>query len=398
VIANPAPIRAQAPRIAAQPGLTPYLKWPGGKTRELPAIAAAAPDLAGRFIDPFVGGGSVLLATPAAVPAVVNDACEDLVGLYSAAASGDREFRRAADGLAHAWDGLTEGRGLFDDLAGRFLRGDAGDTVDAARAAGAGSWLGRHRADIASLLEPAGPDMAETFFARAARDLPAKFERMRRVESAVARRLTRPDLLANVEGAVRSAFYMSVRARYNSARLAGSRDGGRLADFLFLREFAYASMFRFNSKGAFNVPYGGITYNGKSFGTKVALLYGEAMQARLANTRFACADFESFLTGVDLRPDDFLFIDPPYDSDFSDYDNMAFGASDQVRLRDLLEGVSCRVMVVIKDTPTIRQLYGSDRWHTVGSPKTYMWTIKSRNDRLTTHLMITNYRPAPQAE
>ena len=68
-----------------------------------------------------------------------------------------------------------------------------------------------------------------------------------------------------------------------------------------------------------------------------------------------------------------------------------FDARDQVRLRDVLEGLQARVMVVIKDTPMIRQLYGSDRWTIAEAAKTYMWTIKSRNDRSATHLTITNY-------
>src|SRR3989304_10203868 len=45
------------PRIEASPTLTPFLKWPGGKSSELPLIAALAPPLTGRLIDPFVGGG-----------------------------------------------------------------------------------------------------------------------------------------------------------------------------------------------------------------------------------------------------------------------------------------------------------------------------------------------------
>ncbi len=50
-------------------------------------------------------------------------------------------------------------------------------------------------------------------------------------------------------------------------------------------------------------------------------------------------------------------------------------------------------MIVIKDAPAIRALYKADRWNVIASPKTYMWTIKSRNDRLATHLTITNYEP-----
>jgi hypothetical protein len=50
-------------------------------------------------------------------------------------------------------------------------------------------------------------------------------------------------------------------------------------------------------------------------------------------------------------------------------------------------------MLVIKDTPGIRALYSSERWHVIEADKTYAWTIKSRNDRAATHLTITNYVP-----
>jgi DNA adenine methylase len=369
------------PRLEGVPGLVPFLKWPGGKSQELPAIAATAPPLTGRFIDPFVGGGAVLFATPAAVPAVVNDACRDLIGMYTAAAAREPAFRQAVTALAAAWDRLADRASLFTDLADIFLRG----TLH-----GADSWLEHHRVALRSVLEPAGPGLADHFLARAARDLPVKFERMRKVEREAGTTLTQRDLLANVEGAVRSALYMSIRTRYNAARLSGHLDAHRLADFLFLREFAYAAMFRFNAGNEFNVPYGGVTYNRKSLQAKVQLLYSDPMQARLANTTFACEDFEPFLADTGLAPEDFLFVDPPYDSDFSEYDNMPFGATDQVRLCHVLEEVPCRVMVVIRDTPAIRRLYGSERWHVREIPKTYMWTIKSRNDREATHLTITN--------
>jgi hypothetical protein len=39
----------------------------------------------------------------------------------------------------------------------------------------------------------------------------------------------------------------------------------------------------------------------------------------------------------------------------------------------------------------IRGLYGSGHWRIAEAAKTYMWTIKSRNDRIATHLTITNY-------
>jgi DNA adenine methylase len=373
---------ASADRLAASPALTPFLKWPGGKSQELTAIAAAAPALVGRYIDPFVGGGSVLLAVPDSVEAWANDAAEDLIGLYRAAAEERSSFRATLQGVADAWDSLRSCAGLYRALADDFLSGTWGAAVV------------RHEMHAQSLdrvLALAGPGLDDVFAARIAKDLPTKFNRMRKLQVALARTLSDPDLLDNVEGAVRSAFYMSIRARYNRARLAGAHSEARLADFFFLREFTYAAMFRFNSRGEFNVPYGGISYNRKSLTDKVRLLVREDMVARLRNTSWRCGDFEPFIAEASPGPLDFLFVDPPYDSDFSDYYNMPFGGLDQERLQQSLEALDAKVMVVIKDTPMIRRLYQSDRWRIDSADKTYMWTIKSRNERATRHLTITNY-------
>jgi DNA adenine methylase len=382
VTAQPRLLDLPGYRLAASPILAPFLKWPGGKSQELPAIAAAAPELTGRYIDPFVGGGSVLLAVPEDVEGWVNDAAEDLIELYRAAAEERWTFRAAVSGVARAWDGLGAFDEVYRTLAGEFLGGSSGlETVPAASRSEA----------FKRVLDTAGPGLDDAFAARLSKDLPSKFDRMRRIQTAVGRTLSDPDLLANVEGAVRAAFYMSIRARYNRARLLGTRSDIRLADFFFLREFAYAAMFRFNSRGEFNVPYGGITYNGKSLSDKLDILFSSGMLGRLQNTTWRCADFELFLREAAPVRSDFVFIDPPYDSDFSDYDNLPFGGSDQERLQRVVEGLSASVMIVIKDTPMIRRLYRSDRWRVAEADKTYMWTIKSRNDREVTHLTITNY-------
>ena len=372
------------PRLEARPLVTPFLKWPGGKSQELPAIAAVAPRLTGRLIDPFVGGGAILFAAPPDVAAWANDACPDLVGLYTSAAARDDSVIAAIAGVAGAWEGFSTVPELYEDLADAFLRDS--------RAAAVAS-LDRHRVSFHGLTDRAGPQITVFFELRVEKELLAKFDRMRGVQRRVGRTLSRPDLLANIEGSLRSSFYMSIRSRYNSARLAGVLDAFRLADFFFLREFTYAAMFRFNAKDEFNVPYGGVTYNRKMLSGKADHLFADAARARLSNTTFRCQDFEPFLADAQVTADDFVFVDPPYDSEFSDYDNRPFASSDQQRLADLLARIPAKVMVVIKDTPAIRALYSSGRWHVLEAEKTYAWTIKSRNDRAATHLTITNYVP-----
>jgi DNA adenine methylase len=375
------PLETPAPRLAASPQLTPFLKWPGGKSQELAAIAATAPTLTGRLIDPFVGGGAVLLATPAAVPAWANDLSTDLISLYSAASAQDEPTRSAINGVASSWDRFGSLVETYEDLARIFLNGDGCQATEA---------VTRNGTALRRTLEAAGPNLAEVYINRLMKDLPVKFDRMRKIQSQVGT-LPEGDLLDNVEGAVRAAFYMAVRARYNHARSIDERGPHRAADFFFLREFSYAAMFRFNSRDQFNVPYGGISYNRKSLADKVSLLFGDDMRARLSNTEWRSQDFELFLSAASPSPEDFVFIDPPYDSDFSEYDNRPFGSVDQERLHRVLERLPARVMLVVKDTPLMRSLYSGERWRMIEAEKLYMWTIKSRNDRAATHLTITNY-------
>lgn len=369
-------------RIQSSPRLTPFVKWPGGKSAELAAIAVAAPTFRGRFIDPFVGGAAVLLAVPTAVPAWANDACADLVSLYVASATCDVDVRTTMEAVATAWDGLSAMDLLYRELAAAFQAGES-ESV--------GSVLSPHAASLDAIVSSAGPGLSGPFVTRVKRDIPAKFRRMRVVQASVGRPLSAPDLLANVEGAVRAGFYMAIRHRYNDARVTGRWDAYRNADFLFLREFAYAAMFRYNARDEFNVPYGGITYNRKSLAHKVRAMFSEDMVARLVATEWHSVDFEPFLLEASPTREDLVFVDPPYDSEFSDYDDLHFGWREQHRLKHVLESLPSRVLVVIKDTPMIRQLYASDRWEIVESSKTYRWTIKSRNDRRATHLTITNY-------
>jgi DNA adenine methylase len=236
-----------------------------------------------------------------------------------------------------------------------------------------------------------GQAFNQEFERRISRDLPSKIRRMHKLQIEKERILPLDEFTSNIEGSIRAAFYMAVRNRYNQARLIDLHSKERTADFLFLREYCYASMFRFNSKGEFNIPYGGISYNRKNFKSKIEKLFEPAMKLRLENTEFHCLDFEEFLNHVKLSEFDFLFIDPPYDSDFTDYDGREFRNKDQERLADYLNETPAKVMIVIGDTELIRKLYKAPKWRIAEDDLQYKWTIKSRNERSKTHLTITNY-------
>ena len=180
---------------------------------------------------------------------------------------------------------------------------------------------------------------------------------------------------------------MTIRELYNSKT---GVTGVRTAAFYFVREYCYSSMFRYNSRGQFNVPYGGISYNRKNFADKIESLKDAQLQKYLKETKFYCMDFEAFLGDVRPEKEDFIFLDPPYDSDFSTYSQNPFDRECQKRLQQYLLTTPANFMLIIKDTPFIRSLYEKD-FNITEYGKNYTVSFKSRNKKAVRHLMVRNY-------
>lgn len=151
-------------------------------------------------------------------------------------------------------------------------------------------------------------------------------------------------------------------------------------------------MFRYSSKGDFNVPYGGIAYNGKSMSKKLEYYLSEPVLSHFEHAHICNLDFEKFLEAHEPSEDDFVFLDPPYDSEFSTYAQNVFSRDDQERLADYLT-TRCRAkwMMIIKNTEFIYGLYNKRGIHISTFDKEYLVSFMNRNDKKVTHLLITNY-------
>ena len=385
---------ARTSTVAGRTVLAPLLKWPGGKTRELDRILPVVPDDAARYLEPFLGGGAVFWAVPSEVPASVNDRSPELMALHRHVRAGDATLLGLLDAAVDWWADL----GLLAGADGE----QVAEAYEHARGNGTDPLPDRVQEVVAALrrvagttVPPAWAALTPPFVGAFDRLVLRKLTRMRRVELDRGEPLTPGDVRANLEGAVKACAYTTLRTAYNAGRRARRRDARQSALFLLMRELSYAAMFRFSAAGDFNVPYGGVSYNRKDLAAKVDHLRSPQVRARLATTTLHCADFEEFLATDPPGPDDFVFLDPPYDSDFSRYDEASFGRRDHERLADVMRALPCRWALVIKATPAVREVYGDPSWHVRAFDTTYAWTIKDRNDRAATHLLVTDRETAP---
>jgi DNA adenine methylase len=205
-------------------------------------------------------------------------------------------------------------------------------------------------------------------------------------------KLSRQDMGKNIETAFRSGFYMHFRDLMNKRKGNNLSLEKRIANYYFVREFCYGSMFRYNSNGDFNIPYGGIGYNRKDFRKKASHLLSNNVQKLFGKTSIKNTDFENIFNNYEFNKDDFIFLDPPYDTDFSDYDNTGFNRDDHKRLAKCLLKTKANFLLIIKETPFINDLYqGKDGIKIESFEKKYLYNVKGRNTREVKHLIICNY-------
>lgn len=141
----------------------------------------------------------------------------------------------------------------------------------------------------------------------------------------------------------RKDFFYNVRKKYNDQKKLfnyekyGSSWIERAAYLIFLNKTCFNGLFRVNSKGEFNVPFG--KYKNPTICDTLNLL--EANKA-LKNTKIICADFEESKKYVEKNT--FLYLDPPYrplnsTSYFTSYSENGFDEKDQLRLAQFFRDV-----------------------------------------------------------
>ena len=151
-------------------------------------------------------------------------------------------------------------------------------------------------------------------------------------------------------------------------------------------------MFRYNRNGQFNVPYGGIGYNRKNLEKKLTYLKSHALSEYLSGTQISNLDFDDFFNEFKPKNNDFIFLDPPYDSEFSTYGTNEFNRDDQARLANYLtKECPANWMMVIKNTPFIFDLYNKSHLNVTSFAKKYLVSFQNRNDKNAEHLIIRNY-------
>ncbi|MGB4971556.1 MAG: DNA adenine methylase [Cyclobacteriaceae bacterium] len=166
----------------------------------------------------------------------------------------------------------------------------------------------------------------------------------------------------------------------------------RASRIIYLNKTCYNGLFRVNSQGQFNVPFG--RYKNPNIVNDVVLRavsrYLNDNKVEILNT-----DFEKSLNSI--KKNDFVYFDPPYDpvsdsSSFTGYTLNGFDKSEQERLKklcDRLNDKGCKFLASNSATPFILDLYKNYQIVVVGATRSINSNASGRGK--IDEVLIKNY-------
>jgi DNA adenine methylase len=191
-------------------------------------------------------------------------------------------------------------------------------------------------------------------------------------------------------------YYYLVRERFNAQPTS--------LDFLFLNRSCFNGVMRFNRHGKFNVPYGHKPQRfAQSYVTKICNQIRRISQViSVLDWTFSVADFRQTLGSV--KPDDFVYADPPYAGRHVDYFN-SWSEADETELGNLLKAIPCRFILStwhsneFRTNKMIQEHWSNPPFHVL--TREHFYHVGSTEDlrHPMIEALITNFRVcAPQEE
>ena len=184
--------------------------------------------------------------------------------------------------------------------------------------------------------------------------------------------------------------YYEIRNMDKEKTFSRLSDYKKAARTIYLNKSCFNGLYRVNSKGQFNVPFNKNksvnTYDGEN-------LLTIHMYFSMSDITIQCVDFEESVKTA--KKGDFVYFDPPYDSDtktFNSYTEEGFGKEEQRRLAKVFKELDERgvyVMLSNHNTLLINELYKDYNIHVIEAKR----SINSKGSKRgnVEEVIITNY-------
>ena len=190
-----------------------------------------------------------------------------------------------------------------------------------------------------------------------------------------------------------SPLYVNDEAAYYKIRASRPKTNvERAARFIYMNKTAFNGLYRVNSSGGFNVPFGRYD-NPKILDSQNLMLVHRALQ----KDELYCGDFTIALKNA--KRGDFVYFDPPYfpiskTSNFTGYTKDGFGENEQKKLLKTykeLDSKGCFVLLSNSYSDFISELYAEFEPETVHANR--MINCKGNQRGKIKELIVRNWEP-----
>lgn len=199
-------------------------------------------------------------------------------------------------------------------------------------------------------------------------------------------------LLNNYEKKHSEKFFYQIRnIDKDKKKFEKLTDAERAARTIYLNKACFNGLYRVNSKGEFNVPFNKKTKINTYDSQNMILAY---VYFQANNIKMLSVDFEEAVK--DAKKGDFIYFDPPYDSEnkdtFNSYTEDGFGKDEQIRLAKVYKELAdrgCYVMLSNHNTTLINELYKDYNINVITAKR----NINSKGEKrgAVEEVIITNY-------
>ena len=156
------------------------------------------------------------------------------------------------------------------------------------------------------------------------------------------------------------AYYYKIREQDRTKRFDNFSNVTQAERIIYLNKTCYNGLFRVNSQGQFNVPFG--RYKNPQIVNEV-VLRAVSRYLNEAEIKFLSIDFSEAVKNI--KKGGFVYFDPPYDpisdtSSFTGYTLNGFDEKQQLKLKELCDDLNsrgCKFLLSNSATPYIRELY-----------------------------------------
>jgi len=186
-------------------------------------------------------------------------------------------------------------------------------------------------------------------------------------------------------------FYYEIRNKdRNKLKYNKMPDYKKAARTIYLNKACFNGLYRVNSKNEFNVPFNKKNVINTYDSQNLSIIHS---YLNFNNVSIMSVDFEEAVKNA--KKGDFIYFDPPYDSDtqtFNSYTEDGFGKDEHRRLARVFKELAdrgCYVMLSNHNTILVNELYKDYNIHVIEAKRNINANGKKRGK--VEEVIITNY-------